>query len=364
MSRWWTTMGLFAFRVAAGADPEAMAIEEPRDGGAFVGDTFPVAALPVVVEVPLGDGARSEVDPAATPGGGAGPVSPSEAPTLASTPPEPPPPAAVAATPEAVVEPVPAVVTALAAESPASATLESDPEPAPAVSAAQPPLPPPPAAPAAPAAPAETLAVSAAQPPPPAAPAPSASSTPAGADSASEPTNLWVMLAGPRRASPPADDEPGDAVERRRDEDDEPSRRGQQHTLFGDRDRGSAFGVFAGAGASPVGRLSPWFDAGVVLGGTLQLGVALDPRLAPRGGWLVGLTPRSAAMVHPRFDLLVTSGLVWEDDEVVGARTSVGVRGGVEVNVSRSLRASGVLSLAPEPAAPVGIGVGLRAGSF
>jgi hypothetical protein len=134
----------------------------------------------------------------------------------------------------------------------------------------------------------------------------------------------------------------------------------EQKTLFGTRKRSGAFGVYGawngvqtGFGMGPVD--TNGLELGVVLGSRLVLGGAIygtggfiggghDARFSYGGlqtGWIFG----SRRLIHPRADLLIGSGAMWDQDtgRHVGSATVVVPRVGLELNVSRALRVGGSL---------------------
>ncbi|MBW2254374.1 MAG: hypothetical protein JRI25_07235, partial [Deltaproteobacteria bacterium] len=132
----------------------------------------------------------------------------------------------------------------------------------------------------------------------------------------------------------------------------------QQKTVFGTRKRSGAFGVYGawtgiqtGFGTGPVD--TNGLELGAVLGSRLVLGGALystggfaggshDARFFYGGlhtGWIFG----SHRLLHPRADLLIGSGAMWDQDTGIhmGSATVIVPRVGLELNVSRAFRVAG-----------------------
>ena len=143
--------------------------------------------------------------------------------------------------------------------------------------------------------------------------------------------------------------------ERRREErqerrEDRAERR-QQRTVFGPRPRSRFLGAWAGASLGAPGLSGPTtggFEAGAILGGSLRLGVDLrgvsygpdgpDVRLTS-SGFLVGWTFETRSVVHPTVDAVFGAGLVRDGDgDVLGGVGLYGLRGGAELNLTRSVR--------------------------
>jgi len=170
-------------------------------------------------------------------------------------------------------------------------------------------------------------------------------------------------LAIPGHAPPPPE------VDRDEDEDEDqplaiaggaPERRWryQQRTIFGMRKRSGVFGVYGawtgvqtGFGTGPVD--TNGLELGAVFGSRLVLGGAVystggfgggghEARFSYGGlqtGWIFG----SKHLLHPRLDLLIGTGALWDEDTGfhVGTAQVLVPRAGLELNVSRAFHVVG-----------------------
>lgn len=157
-----------------------------------------------------------------------------------------------------------------------------------------------------------------------------------------------VHIDGPTPEQMAYREERRDEREERRDERLE---RRQQRTVFGPRPRSRFLGAWAGASLGAPGLNGPTtgsFEAGGIVGGSLRLGVELrGVSYGPTGpdvqllssGFLLGWTFETRSVVHPTFDAVFGGGIVQDaDGDVLGGVGVLALRGGAELNITRSVR--------------------------
>ncbi len=127
--------------------------------------------------------------------------------------------------------------------------------------------------------------------------------------------------------------------------------RREQRTVFGPRRHTRVVGVYGGGSLGTPGFGGPSSGAvevGALIGGSLRLGAEFrglsygrsgpDVRLAS-SGFVIGWAFKTRAMIHPTADVVLGGGLVsHRDGDVIGGVGLTAVRGGAELNLTRSVR--------------------------
>ena len=157
-------------------------------------------------------------------------------------------------------------------------------------------------------------------------------------------------------------------------------------TVFGSRRGPRLLGAYASVATQAPGFGGPASAAGqlgVILGGTFRFGLELrglrygnqgpDVQLASTG-WLMGLTFNQRKLVHPVFDVVFGGGIVSRrDGPVYGSVGTSVIRGGAELNLTRSIRLTATLGwsgiASPNPSVRTDLNgleaaIGVRVGWF
>ncbi|MGK0345903.1 MAG: hypothetical protein ACI855_001973, partial [Myxococcota bacterium] len=127
--------------------------------------------------------------------------------------------------------------------------------------------------------------------------------------------------------------------------------RREQRTVFGPRRHTGFVGLYGGGSLGAPGFGGPSSGAleiGALIGGSLRLGAEFrglsygrsgpDVRLAS-SGFVIGWAFKTRAIVHPTADVVLGAGLVsHQNGDVIGGVGVTALRGGAELNLTRSVR--------------------------